>query len=208
MITMVISSGSCLIMEVMEMRSAAESPAMGSSRRRSRGSRARASRISRTPLFAVGEVLDRNVPFVFQTEPVDQRTGLPDYLRLSQPQGGAPQFFGSQGQAHIFQDRQFHEHVHLLEGAAQPQAHSLVKRQAGDIAAEHLDPALGGLEVTADNIEQGRLSGAVGPDHPVPGPALDGDGNVAQGGQAAEGHGQISLSTGLALVFPWVSRFR
>ena len=53
------------------------------------------------------------------------------------------------------------------------------------------DPALGRLVEAGDAVEHRRLAGAVRPDQRGDVAAADGEGEVVDGDQAAEAHGQV-----------------
>ena len=79
----------------------------------------------------------------------------------------------------------------VLERAPEPEGGALVDGQAGDVPPLVQDAAGVGHVEAGDEVEQRRLAGAVGPDHPDDLPLADGDAHVEVGLHAAEPDGQV-----------------
>src|SRR5690606_10450501 len=71
------------------------------------------------------------------------------------------------GAAHVLEHGQPREDVGDLEAAREPHAVDLERLQAADLPAVQVDAAAGEREAPRDQVEQGRLSGAVGADDGV-----------------------------------------
>ena len=85
----------------------------------------------------------------------------------------APAAMGEQRGLHVLEHGELGEDVGALERAADAHAADRVRRDAGDVAAlERARCPLSGSQVAGDQIEQGRLAGAVRADHGGDLPAL------------------------------------
>jgi hypothetical protein len=78
------------------------------------------------------------------------------------------------------------EHALDLKRPFDAEAADLVSREAGDIAAAEIDFARSCREEAGDQVEERRFAGAVGADDGVELPARQRQGQVVDGGQAAE----------------------
>src|SRR5690606_14140066 len=65
---------------------------------------------------------------------------------------------------HVLEGGQVPERAHHLERAGHPQPGDAMRRKAGDVAAREEHRAVVALEGPRDDVEGGRLAGAIGPD--------------------------------------------
>src|SRR3954468_19476827 len=91
-----------------------------------------------------------------------------------------------QSDAHVLQHCEVRENRGDLERADETHARDAGRRRAGDLAAIEEDLASGRLQKMGQQVEAGRLPGAVGPDQRVDRAAPDLEGNAVDGDEALE----------------------
>ena len=92
------------------------------------------------------------------------------------------------GQKDRVADRHVLGQPDLLEGAAQAFLGAAVGREHVEPVSVELHMAHSTWDETGDGVEEGRLSGAVGPDDPDDCPPLGRERHSVDGGQSAEAH--------------------
>ena len=91
----------------------------------------------------------------------------------------------------VFDRREIHRHLKVLEGARNAAARQAFRRHPGDLLAAQANRA-GARRVDAgDQIEQRGLAGAVGADHGVDRSLVDVETDLRNRGDAAEALGQV-----------------
>jgi hypothetical protein len=86
----------------------------------------------------------------------------------------------------VVENREFLEQRHPLKGPDHTHLGDLAGPQAGDFAILEADAAAGWFVEAADDVEEGRLAGAVGTYHAADLPFLDGHRDTVEGVEAAE----------------------
>ena len=84
------------------------------------------------------------------------------------------------------------EQAEPLQGAGDAEAGQLVRAQAGARRRRAGRASGVGRDEAAGDVEQRGLAGAVGPDHAVHLVRGDGEADVGEGGDPAEGHGDAA----------------
>jgi hypothetical protein len=90
------------------------------------------------------------------------------------------------GRLHVLEHGQTREDVGPLERAPDAETAEIVRRDARDVAPVELHVAAIGPKVARDQVEQGRLAGAVGPDDRGDAGARDVQAHAADGHEAVE----------------------
>ena len=93
----------------------------------------------------------------------------------------------ARGEQHVVHDRHAGQHAGELEGANQPEIGDAVRRHAGNVAAGEPDGAGIRPAKAAEEVEHGRLAGAVRADQRGDRAALDVEARAGDGEQAVEG---------------------
>src|SRR5262249_48846468 len=88
--------------------------------------------------------------------------------------------------SHVLEHGELREYLGDLEGPRDAQPDSIFGRQRSDVAALERDGARRGREEAADQVEEGRLSRAVGPDDRAQLALLHPHGHLAHRDEAAE----------------------
>src|SRR5690349_25126760 len=91
-----------------------------------------------------------------------------------------------QRDADVLEDRQVREHRGNLERANEPEPRDRRRTRPGDLAAVEEDLAARRRQEMREQVEAGRLAGAVRPDQRVNGPAADREIHVVDGDEALE----------------------
>ena len=78
-----------------------------------------------------------------------------------------------------------------LEGAQHALGEELVRLEPGDVLAVEIDLSRRWLVDAGDDVEEGGLARAIGPDESGDGAALDDEGRAIHGPDAAEAHVQV-----------------
>src|SRR5207245_6586796 len=124
-----------------------------------------------------------------EADRVDQLQGpaieLPEHA-LGPPEVERAAARSLQRDAHVFQNRQVREHGRDLKRAHEPQAGDVRRTGARDVAALEPDAPARGSEEMRQQIEAGRLAGAVGTDERVDRPAAHPQGHVLDGDEPAK----------------------
>ena len=183
-------------------------PAVGSSRRSSRGSQASATAISSarwSPCARLPDGSCRRCPSPTSASSPSALSVSSESRAARRPdvEAGAHRL---RGDAHVLEHAELRKEVGDLEGLGDAAMGETVLRQAGDLLAPKDDLALARREGAGQHVEEGALAGPVRPDdrgEPV-GEEVDAD--VLQGGEAAEllgdalgakdrGHGRSQCSS-------------
>ncbi|CAB4924237.1 unannotated protein [freshwater metagenome] len=147
---------------------------------------------------AVGQRVHRGAQQVRDPQHLgDPADGLA-VLALLAPGTGEPEHAGHQAAAHqpvpadqqVVLDGVLEGQRDVLEGPGHAQPGDPVRPQRGQLGVPVVHGALGGPVGAAQHVDQRGLAGAVGPDQRVHGAGLDGEGDLAERGDAAEPHGQ------------------
>src|SRR5918996_1757122 len=98
---------------------------------------------------------------------------LPPVERL--PEGGAPAGLGRQGEEEALQHSQARVELRDLERSGDAQLGDRARREPRAVLAQEEEPSVVGAHVAGDDVEEGGLSGPVGPYDPdqLPAPELD-----------------------------------
>jgi len=191
------SSLSCLSSPTRASRSPARSPDAGSSSRSSRG-RPQSGRDLDHPLLAEGEGFRRVFETDAEADPLEGRLGLLPYLHLLAAVAGEPE---RRLQESVPRARVRAHHDVLERGHAAKQSHRLERDRDAEpgpfVGWQTIDPPPleehpAGIRAqpAADQVEERRLAGAVGPDDGVETPTLDPQRDVVDRDHAAEAAGQ------------------
>src|SRR5690242_12641727 len=97
-----------------------------------------------------------------------------------------------QGRLHVLEHRELGKNVGALERTPHAHAADAVRRHASDIAAVEENLAGGRLQMAGDEIEQGRLAGAVRPDDRSDLPFRHGKAHLGHGAKAGEGFAETA----------------
>ncbi len=143
---------------------------------------------------AVGQPVHLPVQQTREAEDLGQGLGPPGEPPLVGPGAREAQDAGGRGVAggemlggeKVGPDRGAPDQADVLEGPGHPGRRPLVGREVGDVDAPEPHPAVVGPAEPADDVEQRRLAGAVGPDDPDDLQFADHEGDVAQRPDAAE----------------------
>jgi hypothetical protein len=92
---------------------------------------------------------------------------------------------------HVLDGAHVHADLQVLEGARHTAAGQLVRRLATDGFAIQADLAVGGFVDPGDEVEQGRLAGAIGADHGIDDACVDAEAHILHGLDAAEVDGEV-----------------
>src|SRR5207244_1032883 len=99
---------------------------------------------------------------------------------------------GDEGGLDVLEHGELGEDVGALEGTADTHAADLVRGYVGDVTAFEHHLAAVGLQVPCDQIEQGRLAGAIRADDGGNRAGLDRQTHVVGGHEAGEGFAQLA----------------
>src|SRR5690606_38562686 len=94
---------------------------------------------------------------------------------------------GDQRGLDVLEDGELRVDVRVLEGTRNPSPDDLVRRQPGDRLVPVEDLAAVWLQVPRQQVEEGRLAGAVGTDDGVSAPLRDGQAYAVRRNEAVEG---------------------
>ena len=175
-------------------------PAAGSSRRSSAGRTASARAISEESLLAVGEILGDLGRLVGDPHHREQGHGPaaeggllvdgPPGLGEVGPQAGAQ--LEVKARHDIVEDRQVGKETDALEGARHPELGHAMRLEPLHRLTAQLNGAGRRLVEAREHVDEGALAGPIGPDEPVNGAGLHGQGHVVQGADPAEVLGQAA----------------
>ena len=107
--------------------------------------------------------------------------------RAPQPQAVAPVSRAQERDFHVFPDGEARIQQRDLKGAGEAERRAAARRRAGHLAAKQDHPPAGRRLEPADHVEEGRLSGAIQADDPHALAGADGEVDVGQDAQIAEG---------------------
>jgi hypothetical protein len=98
---------------------------------------------------------------------------------------------GVPAQQQVLEHRGVLEQLDVLEGARDAAPGDLVRGHAGDVLVAEDEPPVGGLVDARDEVEDGGLARAVGPDDREHLAHLDLEGHRVDGPDAAEAHPEV-----------------
>ena len=96
------------------------------------------------------------------------------------------------GEPHVLGDAEARKEIGQLERAAEAEPGALRRAQAGHVLPVDQDRAVGGAQLARDQVEVGRLAGAVRPDDGGELAGPEGAGDVIDRDMAAEADGQVA----------------
>ena len=99
---------------------------------------------------------------------------------------------GEKGRLQVLEYGELRKDVGSLKRASDAHAADAVRRRAGDVAAVEQHLAAIGAQMAGDQVEKGRLAGAVRPDHCGDLAGRDGEADPADGGEAGERLAQVA----------------
>ncbi len=164
-------------------------------------------------LLAVGEVAGEVLGLAVEADELQEFHGPGagggfGAVESGSAEEGGPEALAGAGVAadeHVFQDGHVGEEPDVLEGAGDACGGDLEGLGREDLAFV-ADFALGGDVEAGEAVEEGGLAGAVGSDEADDLAAVDGEVDVADGGEAAEAHGDAAcVEDGLAGGRRWPS---
>ncbi len=116
------------------------------------------------PLAAIGEIRSQRIAFTLQADRLDQfvGAGIQAVERGDrQPELCRKPVWPLQRDAYIVEHRQMRKNRRNLEGADQPHPRDPVRRRLGDVRAQKRDRTRRRLQEFGEQVEDGRLAGAV-----------------------------------------------
>src|SRR5208283_660137 len=165
-------------------------------------------------VLTVGKLIDYDIELVLQSNPMgnlgDVSALVPKFLPGTKQRGGDSGLFFPRvprSQKKILLDGQLPEKVRGLIGSAQLGVNSFPDGLMGDVFAEEQNPALVQRELTGDQIKKGRLAGPIGPDQCAAFPRRDGEVDLIDRNDPAEGLGYPFQHESLHLIEPYGDSF-
>jgi len=141
------------------------------------------------PLLPIGELAHQSIPLLPQVPLLQQAPGLAQDVLVAGEgaiQDKPHRVKGLHGQQHVLLHGQIGDQGGDLKGACQPQRRPSEGGEWRYLSAKEEDPPRTGRQLPADQVEECRLAGAVGPKDGPPLSGLDLQGQVVQGLQPAK----------------------